>query len=61
MKRLHSIAIVLAFASSLVAPASAKMMMSHMSMGHMKCPKGQSYTKGYKTKSGTMVKGYCHK
>jgi hypothetical protein len=65
MKRLFSGLLATAFLlSSAMLTASAA---SHSSMtsSHSKtkqtCPAGEKWVKGYKTKSGKTVKGYCRK
>ena len=63
MQRFLSALFGIAFVASLgsgagfAATKSTSMMSS--SMSSMKCAKGQSYVKGYKTKAGKSVKGYC--
>jgi hypothetical protein len=68
MKRLFSGLLVTAFlltSSMLAASASSSSMKStssHSSMTTKKsCPAGETWVKGYKTKSGKTVKGYCRK
>jgi hypothetical protein len=62
MQRFLTSLAAIAFAASLgAAPALASSKTaSHMSSMSTKCAKGESYTKGYKKKDGTKVKGYCH-
>ncbi|MEO6991517.1 MAG: hypothetical protein ABI346_06785 [Candidatus Baltobacteraceae bacterium] len=65
MQRFLTSLAAIAFAASLgAAPALASSKtashMSSMSSMSTKCAKGESYTKGYKKKDGTKVKGYCH-
>jgi hypothetical protein len=65
MKRLFQAvlasAIALAFLSS--SPSAYAKGSTMMHSGHHKhsCPAGQHWVKGYKTKNGTKVHGYCRK
>jgi len=61
MTRLFSAVIALAIASALTFAAPSAYAHSTMHSSHMKhsCPAGQHWVKGYKTKTGKYVHGYC--
>ena len=66
MRKLLSSFLAVAFAAA-VTSGAAVAKTKDTSMGAMAmpmattCPAGSKWVKGYKTKSGTMVKGYCRK
>jgi hypothetical protein len=49
------------FASTPIPAASAAAKSSTTKTTSTKCPKGESYVKGYTKKDGTKVAGYCRK